>query len=61
MDIICAKTGKHFNDVSVLNECQKHCDRCSIPTKTQHPTIKPDIFANVIWLDEDKDPNEKII
>ena len=38
MDIICAKTGKHFTDMSLLTECQKHCDRCS---------LKPDIFAHI--------------
>ena len=30
MDIICGKTGKHFNDISILRECEKHCDSCDL-------------------------------
>jgi hypothetical protein len=59
MDIICGKTGKHFNDVALLTECQKHCDRCSlnsIPEGKKPKIQKPDIFANVIWLDKDNLP-----
>jgi hypothetical protein len=57
MDIICAKTGKHFDDVLLLNECLKHCDRCSLNEEEPKPKpIKPDTFANVIWLEKDGQP-----
>jgi hypothetical protein len=60
MDIICAKTGKHFNDVESLRECEKHCDRCSLrpdikPSKPKSP--KRDIFANVVWVHPENNPN----
>lgn len=42
MDIICARTGRHFNSVEAARECSRehnHCNACSYDKKSDNPII----------------------
>jgi hypothetical protein len=55
MDIICAKTGRHFSSYESLETCSKLCHSGLCPHEVHETPIirakKPqlDIFSNVIW------------